>query len=266
MDGFDLQLRRKSLDCVKNFRLIDDDFMKVVFNDKASAELLLRIILDKPLNVEQVNSEYVISNIHGRSVRLDILASDENGTIYDIEVQKDNGGAHVKRARYNSSMLDSNVTEPGEQYKNIRETYVIFITENDILGGGMPLYHIERIITEMHKPFGDGAHIIYVNNEIKDETQLGKLMSDFKCRDASEMNYKILADRVRYFKENEKGVTQVCEAVEKLIMSEARKYEACGRAYGEKIGEARGEEKIINKMRAAGMTEEQINSILNISA
>ena len=49
----------------------------------------------------------------------------------------------------------------------------------------------------------DISHIIYVNSQIKDESALGKLMHDFYCTDPKDMNYKILAERVRYFKEDE---------------------------------------------------------------
>ena len=64
--------------------------------------------------------------------------------------------------------------------------------------------------------FGDESHIIYVNSQIKDDTALEKLMHDFSCMDANDMNYKILADRVRYFKEDEKGVTTMCKAMEEM--------------------------------------------------
>lgn len=49
-------------------------------------------------------------------------------------------------------------------------------------------------------------YIIYVNSQIKDETALGKLMHDFACTNAKDMYYEVLADRVHYFKEDEKGV------------------------------------------------------------
>ena len=55
-------------------------------------------------------------------------------------------GAGVKRARYNNSLIDANVTEPGEKYENLCESYVIFITENDIMKAGLPIYHIDRIV------------------------------------------------------------------------------------------------------------------------
>lgn len=52
--------------------------------------------------------------------------------------------------------------------------------------------------------FGDDAHIIYVNSQIKGKTALGKLMHDFTCTDPDDMNYSVLAQRVRYFKEDTK--------------------------------------------------------------
>lgn len=63
---------------------------------------------------------------------------------------------------------------------------------------GLPLYHINRIVEETGKTFGDDAHIIYVNSQIKDETSLGKLMHDFSCTDPSDMNYQILAEKSKF--------------------------------------------------------------------
>ena len=93
---------------------------------------------------------------------------------------------------------------------------MIFITENDVLKSGLPIYHIDRIVQETGEPFGDEAHIIYVNSRIKDETELGKLMHDFSCTDPKDMYYKILADRVRYFKEDEEGVLTMCREMENM--------------------------------------------------
>lgn len=52
--------------------------------------------------------------------------------------------------------------------------------------------------------------------QIKDETALGKLMHDFACTNAKDMYYEVLADRVHYFKEDEKGVAVMCKAMEDM--------------------------------------------------
>lgn len=202
---------------IQNLRLIDDNFMTKVFEDKECSEFLLQVILDRDdLTIREVHSQYGLNNIQGRSARLDILAVDEQNKAYNIEIQRNDRGAEVRRARYNSGLMDANITEPGDRYDQLYETYVIFITENDILKAGLPIYHIERTIQETGMPFGDGTHIIYVNSQIKDDTKLGRLMQDFTCTNPDDMNYPVLAQRVRYFKEDTKGVATMCRAFEEV--------------------------------------------------
>lgn len=216
----ELDLERKRLEdlrCIQSLRLLDDDFMNKVFEDKACAEFLLQIILERTdLTVQKVHSQHNLKNLQGRSVRLDILATDEAGRVYNIEVQRSDKGAGAKRARYNSSLIDANITEPGDNYENLNETYVIFITEHDVLKAGQPIYHIDRMIQETNALFGDGSHILYVNAQIKDNTALGQLMHDFACTKAEEMHYPILAKRVRYFKEEQEGVATMSRIFEEI--------------------------------------------------
>ena len=79
---------------------------------------------------------------------------------------------------------------------------------------GLPLYHVRRTIEESGLPFDDKSSIIYVNGQIQDGTPLGQLMHDFFCRDAKDMHYKILADRMMFFKEYKGGVHSMCEVME----------------------------------------------------
>lgn len=255
LQNIDIEKRSKYLGYIKKFRLIDDDFMKKVFKDKDCTQLLLRIILNKPdLIVTKVDTEYDVHNLYGRSVRLDVHAIDSSGNEYDIEIQRSDSGAVVTRARYNSSMLDVDSIKASDDFTKLPETYVIFITEHDVLKRNLPIYHIDRVIRETGELFDDKAHIIYVNNEIKDDTPLGLLMQDFVCTDADDMHYKELAEKVRYFKETEMGVVSMCKAMEEL------------RAEGKAEGKAEGREEernaIIEKMRKAGMSDDAIRAII----
>ena len=214
----DLDFERKhaeDLQRLRGLRLLDDDFMNKVFEDKACAEFLLQIILQRTdLRVQRAHGQHDIKNLQGRSVKLDILAVDSHNRVFNVEVQRSDRGAGAKRARYNSALIDANVTEPGDQYEDLNETFVIFITENDVMKAGLPIYHIDRVVRETGKLFEDEEHIIYVNSQIKDETKLGRLMHDFSCTDAKDMYNKVLADRVRYFKEDERGVEIMCREME----------------------------------------------------
>ena len=257
----DLDFERKheeDLRRIRDFRLMDDNFMSKVFEDKPCAEFLLQIILNRDdLKVKEVHGQHDLNNIQGRSVRLDILAVDHEKRAYNVEVQRSDSGAVAKRARYNSSLLDANLTQKGDAYDALNETYVIFITENDVLRGGLPIYHINRIIEEMGKSFGDEAHIIYVNSQIKDDTALGKLMHDFTCTNPDDMNYPVLAQRVRYFKEDTKGVATMCRAFEEVREEAAR--EAAEKAKRDQSI------KIARKMLKTGMAYEEIADMVELS-
>ena len=170
---------KKDLQRIKSLRLIDDNFMSICFDGyNEGAQLLLKIILGRDdLTVTEVRTQEKLTNVSGHSAVLDIYASDHNGDLYDIEIQRTDKGAIPKRARYHSSLLDVNILNKNEDYIELRESYVIFITENDVLGRNKPIYRIERLDEDDHVHFNDGSHIIYVNASVKtDETSLGRLI------------------------------------------------------------------------------------------
>ncbi len=142
------------------------------------------------------------------------------------ENQRADQGAGAQRARFNGSMLDTRMLEPGKDYSELHDSYVIFITEKDVLDAGLPLYHINRWIEETRQPFGDGSHIIYANGAYPDEgSEIGKLMHDFRCPNPADMHYHILADRVRYFKETEGGQEAMSSVMEELCNEAAAEAE-----------------------------------------
>lgn len=212
------QKHQEDLQRLRGFRLLDDDFLTKCFEgDTASIELVLQIVLEKPdLKVLDVHTQVFVENLLNRSVRLDILATDSTGAKLNVEVQRSDKGAGRKRARYNSSMMDANLLKKGEDFDKLPETWVIFITENDVMGKGRPLYTIERCFLGTGERFEDGSHILYVNGAYRGDTSIGKLMHDFSCTDAADMYYRILADRVRFFKESKEGIEIMCQAMEDM--------------------------------------------------
>ena len=123
--------------------------------------------------------------------------------------------------------MDAHILKPGEDTENIPDTYVIFITENDVMKGKQPIYPVERYITigEEKVLFGDGSHILYVNGKYRGDDEVGKLMHDFSCTDPDDMNYEILAKKARYFKQDEKGVATMCKLMEDMRNEAAREAE-----------------------------------------
>lgn len=212
------QLHKEDLQRIEKLRLMDDDFMTACFSEyPEGVEFILRIIMNKyDLKVKRSRVQHVIKNLQGRSIWLDIDATDDQNREFDIEVQRADKGASPRRARYHSSIIDANVLNAGDDFELLPESYVIFITENDVLGKGEPIYEISRIIKGLNDIFDDGSHIIYVNGEVQNETALGKLMHDFYCTEPDDMYYNELAERARYFKKTEGGREKMCKIMEDM--------------------------------------------------
>ena len=236
---------------IKNLTVMSDIFARNVFKDKKACEYVLRIIMeDKDLTVIDNETQVDFRNMHGRGVVLDCVAKDGSGRIFNVEIQQDDEGANPKRARYNLGMMDSNVLDTGKNFDKLPETYVIFVTLKDALGHGLPIAHIDRIIRENGKEFGDEEHFIYVDSSKDDGGELGRLMHDFRAKEVKEMQAGALADRVHELKETEKGVEHMCKEMEQLC------------------DEARMDEKRENarSMAEDGLTVDRIAKILKVNA
>lgn len=205
---------------VNELTLFDDDLMSRVFDKNIKAtELLLRIILGKKVKVISVTGQNEMKNhqVGGRNITLDVDAMDENGEEIDIEVQGNSEGAHVRRARYHSSMVDSRMLKEGQAFRELKDSYVLFIYKHDKFRKGLPLYHVERYVGETNEQFRDGSHIIYVNGNYKGNDEIGQLMQDFREKNPECMHYTELAESVKHFKEKEGGREEMSEIVERYI-------------------------------------------------
>ena len=214
------QMHQEDLQRLKSLRYMDDDFMTVCLADNfEGVELILQIVLGrKDIKIKSVRTQEPMKNLQGRSAILDVHAIDGNDREFDVEIQRKDAGAGAKRARYNSSLLDAHILKPGVDTEDIPDSYVIFITEKDVMKGNQPIYPVERYVTigENKVLFGDGSHILYVNGKYRGDDEVGKLMHDFSCTDPDDMNYEALAQKARYFKKDEEGVATMCKIMEDM--------------------------------------------------
>lgn len=253
---------RRYRSILKDLTIMSDVFMRNILKQKACTEYILQVILErKDLQIIEQVLQKDYKNLQGRSAILDCVARDSSGKLMNVEFQQDGDGAEPKRARYHSGLMDMNTLNPGQEFDRLPESYVIFITRDDVLGYGLPIYHVERKIEEVGKPFGDEAHIVYVNSSIREDTELGRLMHDLHCKNASDMHSKILADRVRELKETQKGEEAMCRELEQIYSE--------GMEDGEKRGMEKGELKKAREtalsMADDGMNLDKIAKYLKVN-
>ena len=128
---------------------ISNDFLfgKVMQDPELCRELLQRILPD--LKIDHIEYPELQKNIDvdrdARSVRLDVYVKDDEGVVYDIEMQIINTRELPKRSRYYQSMIDLQLIDKGQHYKNLNRSYIIFICQFDLYEKGRHIYTFENI-------------------------------------------------------------------------------------------------------------------------
>ena len=240
---------------IASLTLMDDLFMQVVLEEQACTEYILQTILDNAsLKLKEQRLQKRLPNLHGRALVLDCLCTDEKGLLYNIEVQNSSVGALPKRARYHAALMDTHTIKKGEKFSKLPESYVIFITDKDVLGEGEQLYQIGRVIIKSGNLFKDGSHILYFNTARQDDNALGKLARDFKEANPKEIQSEVLSHRVASLKEGkldregEKKMNVLLEKYRKKAIEEGiEKGIEKGLAQGIQQGLQQGLEKGLEK-------------------
>ena len=130
-------------------------------NDKKAIQLILKCILGvrRGLKVESVSVQETVKSLDSHSVRFGILARGQDGTLFDVEIQKTNKKDLPKRASFYMSVLTNSNLEAGkENYDELRDRYVIFICDRDVAKRGEPLYTFTYRMKD-GTPLEDGSTI-----------------------------------------------------------------------------------------------------------
>ena len=183
-------------------------------------------ISDLTIEESDYETQYDSSNMWGsRNLILDIKCGDTKGRKYDVELEKND--ASPDRALVHVAGMVAEHLHPGEPFKNLPELYIIFFCDTDRVGNGRPVTKFSFRDDEdavgtveapgTHSSLGAKAHIIFINGSYKDsESEIGKLIHDFKCRSADDMYTASLADRMREIKEQQKEVDEMCAVLEEV--------------------------------------------------
>ncbi|MEL3908927.1 MAG: Rpn family recombination-promoting nuclease/putative transposase [Treponemataceae bacterium] len=122
---------------------IADDFMFcLVMQDPSICKQLLEITVgDKIGKIKSISYQRTfIESISAKSIRLDVLVTDETGRVYNMEMQVGKDYNIPKRSRYYVSSIDASFLNKGEDYETLPEVFVIFFCKYDPFKKGLPKY------------------------------------------------------------------------------------------------------------------------------
>ena len=209
-----LAAKEKLLQQIQTMNLFDDVFTAVIFKDEGACRHLVRELMQNPtLRLIAVRTQDDIPQLISKSPRLDIVAEDAEGTLYEIEVQRLEEPAPARRVRYYTSVMDSELLRKGVGYDKLPEVYLFYISEKDIWCYGHTVYHVQQSLSfgEKQIPYENGLHTIYVNAEIDDGSNIAKLMQYLKTAKAGDTSQGALSAHVNYLKSPEGGRAKMGE-------------------------------------------------------
>ena len=210
---------------VDNLSGIDDIFFFKLAEDKEFCEELLQVILEnKNIKIVSHRPQSVIRNIKGHSVILDLECLDENNTLFDVEIQKHDNDDHQRRVRYNMANLDTKESEKGIKFKELKDIFMIYISDFDIFNSQKTIYHIDRIIRETGELADNGTHEIYVNTKIDDGTEIAEYMQMLKQKEIPDNpKFPKLCKTIKGIKTG-KGDGTMCDLVQEYAEEYAKEY------------------------------------------
>lgn len=235
--------------------MMDDIMFESMCEDPCAVEEMLQTMLNEPnlrIKYDTLVAQKSIRNLRGRSIRMDAYVAGQEDKVFNVEIQKSDNCNHVKRVRYNASLITVQNSEPGDDFEDIQELCVIYITKNDIFDGGLTVYHVQNTIQETGRVIDNGFKEVYINAEIKDGSKISKLMDVFQLKVLDEDVRKIFPNTFKKFqslKYDKKEVDRMCDKVE---------------AYAKEYAKEESISNVIEALDRAGLPREEVISNLSI--
>ena len=207
-------------------------------NCKRFLEMLLGIKVER---VHILYEKSIIYNPEYKGIRMDVYASDERNTCYNIEMQVVRD-ALPKRSRYYHSQIDMELLDSGEDYENLPDSYVIFICDFDPFGEEKYCYSFESLCLENKSLYlADGSRSIFLSTKGKNPEEISKELMYFltiigehepgKSKDYQDAYVEQLQKSIRKVKQSREMGSKYM-SLQLMLRDEYRKGKAEGMAEG----------------------------------
>ena len=237
-----------ALDWLKELSFMDDILFRRAFRERPDlAQHLIRGILSKSdLSVVRMNTQDAFYAINTKGVVLDCLCADNEGNLYDIEVQTDVSKTLGRRARAYGSIIDSSIFKRGQKYEELPDRYIIFITREDFLKNGRQVTVLAMRDEEGKSEDESGMYHVYgcINNR-DENTEAGRVLADMSCTRAEGMYYDGYRERMEDFKVRKEGVREMTGVMEQIMNEGLLKGKKQGLRQGLRQGQVQTAENML---------------------
>ncbi len=271
--------------------------MKRLLRDKVNhgiLEGLITTLLNKKIRIQKLlESESNQDDADDKYNCVDILAEDENGGLYLIEVQNETEFAYFQRMLFGTSKLVTEYIKRGQGYENIRKVYSINIVYFNIGCGTDIVYHGKTEFRGIHN--NELLNLSTFQKQKFEVSEVSELYPEYYILKVNDFNHwsKVPLEQWIYFLNtgeipDDATAPGLNEAREKLQLERMTKAElnayyhhldnvvvlrdniytarnegridglAEGRAEGRAEGEKKAKREIAKQLKAMGLTADKI--------
>ena len=155
-------------------------FGEVMRRDESICKLFLEELLGcKIAKLKFINKEYDLADTkYNHGIRLDVYLADANNTHYDIEMQN-SVEALERRCRYYQAGIDRRTLEKNAKYRDLPESYIIFVCNYDPYKLGYARYERVMYIKDTDLVYDDGSHVIFLNTHYTEAGDTPKAITEY---------------------------------------------------------------------------------------
>ena len=178
----------------ENLTISNDFIFSKLVRSKEICKELLEILLNIKVGEIKYPQEQKGINLtyDAKSIRLDVYTEDEKN-VYNIEMQVTNSKDLAKRTRYYQGLIDLNIIDKGEDYKELKESYIIFICTFDPFNENLAKYEFRNYCKDKKElELKDGAYKIFFNSKAFEETTNKQLKEFLQYVNGEKVNNKFI--------------------------------------------------------------------------
>ncbi|MCD8214707.1 MAG: Rpn family recombination-promoting nuclease/putative transposase [Clostridiales bacterium] len=167
----------------QNLNLSNSFIFSKTMEDPKIAKDLLEEILNISINKAVYNEEEktLKEQYFDKGVRFDVYINDDKGTIYNVEMQAADTDDLPGRSRYYQGNIDTNALKAGKLYRDLKDSYIIFICCFDLFKKDSFIYTFTNKCKEYPEiDLQDGSTKIFLNTKGR-KGNISQSLLEFLC-------------------------------------------------------------------------------------
>ena len=243
----------------------DDVMFGLVMSQLEICRKFLKAVLPQHdfTKLKIVDQSHLKTDYLSKAGRLDIHCTDTYGNQFDIELQMTNEHNVAQRSKYYHALMANHMLTAGEEYRALKETYVIFLCPASFTDADQAITHYE-MVSRQGNHLNDGTHTLILNasgNWAGVSDELKGIFQLLLRQPASfgKLGPQIMAkiDEIKHSKTGGRKYMELTGAFWQDARDEGRKV-------GIKIGERRGKKAGIKEGRKEGRREGTDEAIIKL--